>query len=105
MTNRQVNLATSVSRFTESSLHTLANGKEFYGQVILFYLSRMLEKTKPMVNYLMNNLAFGFSVFTVVENQSKSLILQPYELKQNILARMGQFWSFSNHCVSVYEMN
>ena len=61
-----------------------ANGKEFYGQVILFYLSRMLEKTKPMVNYLMNNLGFGFSVFTVVENQSKSLILQPYELKQNI---------------------
>ena len=84
MTNRQVNLATSVSRFTESSLHTLANGKEFYGQVILFYLSRMLEKTKPMVNYLMNNLGFGFSVFTVVENQSKSLILQSYELKQNI---------------------
>ena len=35
-----------------------ANGKEFYGQVILFYLSRMLEKTKPMVNYLMNNLGF-----------------------------------------------
>ena len=73
MTNRQVNLATSVSRFTESSLHTLANGKEFYGQVILFYLSRMLEKTKPMVNYLMNNLGFGFSVFTVVENQSKKV--------------------------------
>ena len=45
---------------TDWSSHSnvAANGKEFYGQVILFYLSRMLEKTKPMVNYLMNNLGF-----------------------------------------------
>ena len=63
MTNRQVNLATSVSRFTESSLHTLANGKEFYGQVILFYLSRMLEKNEADGKLL--NEQFGFWLFSV----------------------------------------